>query len=108
MQYYKTNRPRLTIEHTYSYYSNTRCWSEDKFEITSSCPLSEEQIKDLFNSGFLGMGQSFYIKNYNAEPAGYDESRLFDTLTNDYVSNSNSLKVAYYKYYTEVTCDSGD
>ena len=119
---YKNNRPKLTIEVIGSKELG-RCFNATYYRITSTHKLSREALKGLYDIGLLGSGQGFATMTKcdgTEAPAGEDEvpcvvvDRRTQEVLNEQAINPYSkkpyasMKMPYFVYETETSCDSGD
>jgi len=81
------------------------CYYSQTYKITSLSPLNKEDIENLRNSGFLGYGQEFGVKNdlihYDNNNTAYEP--ILESLT-----TSDGTEQEYHVYYTYNRVDSSD
>lgn len=119
---YRNTRPELVIE-LKGERSLGRCYSESNWKITSMSKLTSEKIRELYRSGFLGMGQEFHILSKCDGTESYAGVDLVDCVvvdedTNEVLSEQainqytgepyTPIEMKYYVYNTITRCDSGD
>lgn len=98
-----------------------RCYYGGEYKIISSTKLNQEKIRQLWDMGFLGEGQSFTIKSTcdgTEKPSGFhevpgvmmdDNGKKYSDPPVDWAGNpAKPALFAYYEYVTTWRCDSSD
>jgi len=119
---YLNPRPQLAIVSTGGR-SLGRCYTENTFRVTSTRPLTLEQLYALNKAGLLGFGQEFGVTTPEStmdKSAGSDlvpcsciDDRTGEQLPGPAINPYSGLPYAptrshYYVYDCYTRCDSGD
>jgi len=110
---YKRTRPRLTVESTGGK-NLGNCYGVSFYLVTSTYPLTEDNLKSLFATGAIGYGQEFrheeLEKTFDTTPCiGIDGDREIQNPMNPYSGKPyQPIQEPVYQYRIETRCDSGD
>jgi hypothetical protein len=118
---YRNPRPALVVESTGGRQLG-RCYHESTYRVTSRDKLSKKRLQALFEAGFLGVGQEFFVVSPcdgTEAPAGEDlvpcvviadsGETLDEPAINPYSGKPYPpAPHHYFVYECRTRCDSGD
>lgn len=114
MEYvYQRSRPRLAVESSGGKKLGN-CYGVSYYIVTTTFPLTDTNLKALFESGAIGYGQEFQHEEleggFDTTPCvGIDGERVVENPKNPYSGNPyQPIQERFYQYKISTFCDSGD